>query len=112
MYDDELPEFKKVKKSFVTQFINGALVGAGGASLVSLEEFDDNHYRVIFKLSYFQLAEGTDSPSKSQWNTLKKKIKRRDRAVFIFREYGQIECGDAVAKTEKCLYLDFGFMYI
>ena len=112
MYDDELPEFKKMKMPFVTKFINGALVGASGASFVSLEEFDDNHFRVIFKTSYFQLAEGNEEPSKSQWNTLKKKIKRRDRSVFIFREYGQIECVQSSSKSDRCFYLDFGFMYM
>jgi hypothetical protein len=106
MYDDELPEFKKMKMPRVTTFIHGALAG----NMVRLEEFDDHHFRVTFKASYFQLADGTDEPSKSQWNTLKKKIKRRDRSVFIFREYGQIACDDA--GSEPCLYLDFGFLYM
>ena len=106
MYDDELPEFKKMKKPRVTTFIHGALAG----NMVRLEEFDDHHFRVIFKASYFQLADGTDEPSKSQWNTLKKKIKRRDHSVFIFREYGQTDCGNT--EPEACLYLDFGFLYM
>ena len=59
MYNDELPEFRAVKESYAQQFINGVLIGVGGASLVKLISFDDNHFRVaVFKMSYFQLAEG------------------------------------------------------
>lgn len=115
MYSDELPEFRKVKHSYVTQLINGIFIGAGGASFVKLETFDDNHFRVIFRLSYFQLAEGNDMPSKSQWNTLKKRIKRRNHSIFVFREYGEIDCKPSQKSEDKtsetCLYLDFGFLY-
>jgi len=111
MYGDDLPEFKKVKTSYAQQFINGVLVGAGGGSLIKLEVFEDNHFRAIFKQSYFQLAKDNDMPSKSQWNTLKKKIKRRNHSVFVFREYGQIACGEEMPDSVVCLYLDFGFLY-
>ncbi len=111
MYNDELPEFRKVKKTHVIKLVNSLLIGASGASLVSLEDFEDNHFRMIFKLSYFQLADGNDMPSKSQWNTFKKKIKRRDHSIFVFREYGKIDCGSKGLESEMCLYLDFGFLY-
>ena len=110
MYNDELPEFRKMKKAYVTKLINSILIGAGGASLVRMNDYDDNHFRVIFKISYFQLTDGNDMPSKSQWNTLKKKMKRRDRSIFIFREYGSIEC-EGASEGNTCLYLDFGFLY-
>ena len=108
MYKD-LPDFRKVKRSYAAAFINGVLLGAGGASLVRLIPFEDNHFRAIFKASYFQLAAGVDAPSKSQWNTLKKKMKRRDRLVFVYREYGQAACDESAASG--CLYVDFGFLY-
>ena len=111
MYND-LPEFRKTKYSYAMTYINGVLSGTGGASLIRLEEFDDHHFRVIFDLNYFQLADGAEMPSKSQWNTLKKKMKRRNRSIFVFREYGAINCPENVKNSEQvCLYIDFGFMY-
>ena len=103
----ELPAFRKVKKSYAAAFINGVLSSPRGASLLRLIEFDDHHFRAVFKASYFQLAEGASAPSKSQWNTLRKKIKRRNRRVFVYRESGAIACDDA--PEGGCLYLDFGF---
>ena len=109
----ELPDFRKVKRSYAAALINSVLSGAGGPSLVRLIEFEDHHFRAVFKPSYFQLAEGADSPSKSQWNTLKKKLKRRNRSVFIYRQYGQTACPDSKSGKagQACLYLDFGFLY-
>ena len=111
MFND-LPEFRKTKHAYAMTYINGVLMGGDGISLVKLEEFEDNHFRAIFKVAYFQLPEGVDMPSKSQWNTFKKKMKRRNHSVFVFREYGVTDCG----KTDKtgqepCLYIDFGFLY-
>jgi hypothetical protein len=108
----DLPEFRKTKYSYAMTYINGVLTGGVGASLVRLEEFDDNHFRVVFKISYFQLAKDVDLPSKSQWNTFKKKMKRRNHSVFVFREYGSIDCDENNKATQQsCLYIDFGFMY-
>ncbi len=109
----ELPDFRRVSKTYAATFINSVLSGAGGASLLRLIEFEDHHFRAIFKVSYFQLAEAAGSPSKSQWNTLKKKMKRRNRSVFIYRQYGQIACDESERGESKpaCLYLDFGFLY-
>lgn len=107
----DLPDFRRVKKTYAAALMNNVLLGAGGPSLVRLIEFEDHHFRAIFKPSYFQLAQGADSPSKSQWNTLKKKMKRRNRSVFIYREYGQIACHDSDSR-QACLYLDFGFLYV
>jgi hypothetical protein len=109
----ELPEFRKVKRSYAASLVHGALTGPQGSSLLQLIEFDDCHFRVVFDLKQFQLAEGQRQPSKSQWNTLKKRLKRRDRSIFVFREYGPIDCdsnGRALA-AHNCLYLDFGFLY-
>ena len=108
----DLPQFRKVKRSYAASFIHQALSGPRGAALLQLIEFDDHHFRAVFDLSYFQLAEGKRMPSKSQWNSLKKRLKRRDRSIFIFREYGVIDCeahGKRLA-AKTCLYLDFGFL--
>lgn len=108
----ELPAFRKVKRSYAATLVHGALRSPNGSSLLQLIEFEDHHFRAIFDLKQFQLADGKRLPSKSQWNSLKKRLKRRDRSIFIFRQYGPIECnahGKALA-AHTCLYLDFGFL--
>ncbi len=110
---DDLPQFRKVKRRYAASIIHSALSGAQGSALLQLFEFDDHHFRAVFDTSYFQLADGNMMPSKSQWNSLKKRLKRRDRSIFIFRRYGRIDCG-AEAKTQPantCLYIDFGFLW-
>lgn len=109
---NELPHFRKVKRRYAASIIHSALSGPQGSALTQLLEFDDHHFRAVFNSSYFQLADGKTMPSKSQWNSLKKRLKRRDRTIFIFRKYGQID-GDALGKTlseTTCLYIDFGFL--
>ena len=66
-----------------------------------LQDFDNGHYRAIFDARYFTLAEGRTEPTRSQWNTLKKHMKRMDKTVFIFKEHGFLADGHA--------YIDFGF---
>ena len=109
---EELPKFQKVRHRFAAEFINGVMSGPRGASLLKLIEYDDHHYRAVFRQSYFELHDGAETPSKSQWNTLKKKLKRRDRRVFVFREYGPIDCSihTSARSDQVCLYLDFGFL--
>lgn len=109
----ELPRFRKVKRRYAASIIHSALSGPQGSALLQLLEFEDRHFRAVFDISYFQLAEGKDMPSKSQWNSLKKRLKRRDRSIFIFRQYGRIDC-EAQGKTPSaltCLYIDFGFLW-
>ncbi len=67
-----------------------------------LVAFADGHYQVIFDLGYFK----TDAPSKSQWNSLKKKIKRHDKRLFIFKEHDLLTCDDPEA---RCGSIEFGF---
>ena len=108
----ELPQFRKVKRSYAASIIHGALTSPRGAALLQLLEYDDHHFRAIFNLKHFQLAPGNRQPTKSQWNTLKKRLKRRDRTLFIFRDYGAIDCA-ALGKrsnAEACLYIDVGFL--
>lgn len=108
----ELPAFRKVQRSYAAALVHGALSGPHGSSLLQLIEFDDHHFRVIFDIKQFQLAEGMQLPSKSQWNTLKKRLKRRDRTIFVFRQYGPIDCSsrEKALAARTCLYLDFGFL--
>jgi hypothetical protein len=105
MYDD-LPEFQKKSRGWVNAFISRALTprGKGTSALKSLQEFDDGHYRAVFSKDYFVIQEGNDAPSKSQWNTLKKHLKRMERQLFIFKDHGEVECDG-----ETCYYIDFGF---
>jgi hypothetical protein len=73
--------------------------------LVEVIAYEDGHYRAVFTPSYFILAEGQGEPSKSQWNTLKKHAKRYNEHLFVFKEYGEVEC----STSPRCYYLDFGF---
>jgi hypothetical protein len=104
----ELPEFRHVKRAYAARLIHSVLTHERGSALLELVAYDDHHFRVIFASSYFQLAEGNEAPSKSQWNTLKKKLKRRDRTIFVFRAHGLLDNTDA--GNEGKYFLDFGFM--
>ncbi len=106
----ELPPFRKVNRGYASRIIHSVLTGARGPALLRLIEYDDHHFRAIFAASYFQLAADRSAPSKSQWNTLKKKLKRRNRSIFVFRRYGEIDCSQVKLKGQVCLYLDFGFL--
>lgn len=77
------------------------------AHLRQLIAYPDGHYRAVFEHGYFILVEGQTEPSKSQWNSLKKKFKRHEPLAFIFKEHGETTCGEAEA---RCLYIDFGFL--
>lgn len=69
--------------------------------------YDDGHFRALFSKDYFILPAGQTEPTKSQWNSLKKKFKRHDPAAFVFKEHGVTTCAEA---EERCLYIDFGFL--
>jgi len=105
---DELPPFRRVPRHIASRFIHSALTGARGPALIQLRQYEDYHYRAIFAAHYFVLAEGSHTPSKSQWSTLKKKLKRRNPSVFVLREHGQLPCPGAYAG--QCLYIEFGFL--
>jgi hypothetical protein len=98
----DLPEFEKRPLARVMPLIHDVF----GASLVSLEAFEDGHFRVVFRRHVFTLPEETSEPSRSQWTTLKKRLKRRDRRIFIFRDYGKVSHEQP---SEALYYIDFGF---
>ncbi|RMF80439.1 MAG: hypothetical protein D6737_07985 [Chloroflexi bacterium] len=112
MNDHTLPKFAKQRYDKVHQLVSGALShgDAGGAGyLLSLKMAADNHYRVIFSGAYFNLSDEHPQPTKSQWNNLKKRLKRREPRLFIFKEYGEIECPKKHAVSQKCFYIDIGY---
>ncbi len=109
---NDIPQFRKVQRRHAASIAHGVFSGPRGAALLQLIEYDDHHFRAVFDLKHFQLAPGNSLPSKSQWNSLKKRLKRRDRSLFIFRKYGTIDCaaGGKPVKADTCLYIDFGFL--
>ncbi|MGB1288962.1 MAG: hypothetical protein ACPG7F_20680 [Aggregatilineales bacterium] len=115
MYDDELPDFEKRKTFKVMPYMTKVLAGGGDASaLLKLIDYEDGHFRAIFKSTYFVLQGDATEASKSQWSTLKKKMKRHDSQVFIFKEHGSLDCSTvnapgAMSDKFECYYLDFGF---
>ena len=100
---DDLPQFEPWPTGRVHALATSVFMG----HLVRLESFEDGHYRAIFERSYFHLEEGQE-PSKSQWNTLKKRFKRRHRNIFIFRVYGRLDVDEA---SSERYYVDFGFLH-
>jgi hypothetical protein len=105
----DLPKFQKRVYQGVHNYIARVLNRGEEPEDTSLQEltaYEDGHYRAIFRQDFFVLQDGESEATKSQWNTLKKRMKRIDKRVFIFKAYGECPCGDTV-----CLYIDFGFLY-
>jgi hypothetical protein len=104
----DLPSFRARPTQAVIEYISDVLTqGASETAFVRLVEYDDNSYRAVFRRAYFTLPEGQTAPSKSQWNSLKKKMKRHDPRVFIFKEHGETGC--ETDEGNDCYYVDFGF---
>lgn len=97
----ELPQFDQVPAGYATNYAQTVL----GSSLQAVLPQPKDYFRAIFDVGYFTIQPGNDKPSKSQWNTLKKRMKRINRGVFILREYGEI----AYNGETRC-YIDFGFL--
>jgi hypothetical protein len=112
--DDELPDFAPRKLHMVMPYITKVLASPSGSALLKLIPYEDGHYRAIFKSTYFALQPDATEPTKSQWSTLKKKMKRHDGRTFIFKAHGEIDCAAAAGNVGAnrdyvCLYVDFGF---
>jgi hypothetical protein len=102
--ENDIPEFDvKEAKRRALPFINTIFTD----KLSKLEIADDGRCRAIFKKDFFALHEGEAEPTKSQWSTLKKRLKRHNRGVFIFKEVGETICNEGSEDT--CFYIDFGF---
>jgi hypothetical protein len=68
-----------------------------------LTAYKDGHFRLAFILDYFGKVE---TPTKSQWKSLKKKLKRHDKRIFVLKEHGVITCNSPI---ERCGYVEFGY---
>jgi len=105
----DLPKFKPRHLDDVATFIGEALVNKQQGPDTCLRElitYQDGHYRAIFDLAYFQgVGDARQTPSKSQWSSLKKKLKRHDPRLFVFKECGVVTAKDGAARG----YIDFGF---
>jgi hypothetical protein len=97
----QLPTFKTTSKQEAERFIRTALTRGDMIALIRLHSYPDHHFRAVFDPNFFVLAEDRSKPSKSQWNTLKKRLKRMNKQVFVFKDHGETEDG--------YFYLDFGF---
>jgi hypothetical protein len=99
----DLPRFQKRSKQTAQDYAARVFNHGDRPEDTTLKEliaFEDGHFRAIFRRDYFTLPEGQTEPSKSQWNTLKKRMRRMNRRVFVFKEYGT---------SEEDFYIDFGF---
>lgn len=99
-----LPKFQSRPLGNVKTFMNRALTRGDNTSLRDVIAHKDGHFRVVFDKSYFALAEGAAEPTKSQWSTFKKHLKRMDAKLFVFKEHGTVSCGE-----DECYYVDIGF---
>lgn len=102
---NRLPDFHKRPVAFARGFMVRALSkGDNTTQLRDIIAYDDGHFRAVFDKRYFVLPEGVEEPSKSQWSTFKKHLKRIDPKLFIFKAHGKVACGE-----DQCYYVDFGF---
>lgn len=90
-------DFATVEELLLRVFTNHI---ADDTHLSTLIERADGSYRVLFNPTYFILQENHIAPTKSQWATLKKKLKRHDNRIFVFKDVGTID---------NQYFLDFGY---
>jgi hypothetical protein len=100
----DLPEFEKRSRNKTMTMMTAVF----SSHFVDLKQFEDGHFRVIFKSGVFTFAEEQTEPSNSQWSTLKKRLKRRDHQLFVFKDNGKTKCPPESGEGD-CYYLDFGF---
>jgi len=99
--NNDLPEFRNVHNSHANTYAQKVF----GDALKDVRSLGNGAFRALFGQNYFTIQPGNDAPSKSQWSTLKKRMKRINKGVFIFRKHGELEQGDVTF-----YYMDFGFM--
>ena len=103
----DLPAFKARSRDQVMALVHRVLMldsHSDHSYLHELVEYGDHHFRVTFDPAYFILQPGQAEPSKSQWSSLKKKFKRHDPNVFVFKDHGTINTG-----SQLYSFMDFGF---
>jgi len=96
-----LPDFRAVSPIYAEEFAR-EVFGEAYRALLSQE---GGYYRVLFAESYFTIQPGNDAPSRSQWNTLKKRMKRVNPGVFVLKETGETDRDGTIF-----CYIDFGFL--
>lgn len=104
----ELPPFKRMGHTHIQRLLSEVFIHPRDLETSyfrRLVEFDDGHYGAVFDLDYFA---GAETPTKSQWNTLKKKLKRHDKRIFVLKEHGVTTCHED-AQELRCGVIEFGF---
>ena len=102
MTDKPLPNFRKSNFTYAEAYAERVF----NEQLIVVQRMEPEHYfRAIFATAYFTIQPGNDTPSKSQWNTLKKRLKRINPTVFVLKEYGTTDYNGTIHS-----YIDFGFL--
>lgn len=104
----ELPKFKREGRQAVERLLIQVFTHPNEPEVSHfrrLVAYDDGHYAAVFSLGYFV---ETDVPTKSQWNSLKKKLKRHDKRVFVFKEQQIVLCEDFDTEA-RCGQVEFGY---
>ena len=103
-----LPRFRRRDPEQVEPFIAHILTNKVDprTTLRRLIERQDHSFRAVFEARFFVLSEGETEPTRSQWNNLKKKLKRAAPDTFIFKEHGREDCAPG---KPGCYYIDFGY---
>jgi hypothetical protein len=104
----DLPRFRRRDPEHVEAFIAHILTNKVDprTTLRRLIERADHSFRAVFDPRFFVLSEGETEPSRSQWNNLKKKLKRAAPDAFIFKDHGREDCAPG---KPGCYYIDFGY---
>jgi hypothetical protein len=97
----DLPDFRSTSPGYAERFAQQVF----GDHLQAITHLDNNAHRALFTPGYFTVQSGHDAPSRSQWNTLKKRMKRVNPGVFVFKAYG-----DTQYQGNPAYYVDFGFL--
>lgn len=98
---NDLPTFRKTP---IHQAENYAKRVFGEAFVAVIPQPGD-YFQGVFASSYFVLQAGNTEPSKSQWNTLKKRMKRVNATVFTLKTHGEVSYRGATH-----YYMAFGFL--
>jgi hypothetical protein len=101
MQHDSLPQFKETHKGYAIQYAQKVF----GNALIGVNRQGNGYFRVMFTQVYFTIQPGNDAPSKSQWGTLKKRMKRVNKGVFVLRKSGTIQ-----HEGKDVYFMDFGFL--
>ncbi|MEO0564189.1 MAG: hypothetical protein AAF125_18940 [Chloroflexota bacterium] len=96
-----LPDFRQVSPDYAETFARDFF----GDALVLVVAQESDYFRALFRVGYFTLHEGATGPTRSQWSTLKKRMRRVHGGVFVLKETGEVDYDG----TSYC-YVDFGFL--